>query len=281
MTPKKPRPNCRPRKPRHLRAALLGRRCTPIAAAITTAAGAAEEEVEEEVRPQKQPRRIFLVGLGGRDAGAVCLAGDHVGKAVQCNHGVARLQWNCATCTVAALDAEWTWHRPRDMGVALLQLAFHPSREVFCVRLKTADALAPGLQRLFQRAARGEVALVGFALDEDALRLRLGHGISLRKARCLDIQPWLSKESGRPKGISISLKDAVARHLGACIDKGAQLSDWEGPLTHTQLRYAAADAWCTLQLFARMPSSLLPLAPSLADLCWPTPARLKRPAQAR
>lgn len=212
-----------------------------------------------------QPRRVYLIGLGGRDAGAVCWDAASGEKATQCMHGIARFQRNCATSEVAAFDAEWTWHRPDTSGVALLQIGFWPSREVFCIRLRHTESgqgeLPPGLRRLFARGRRREVAMVGFALFNDALRLKLGHNLSLNESKAADLQPWCSEQANRLKGFPLSLRDAAWRFLGLDVDKGPRLSDWEGTLTHAQLRYAAADAWLTLRLFGAVPRAS-PLAAS-------------------
>lgn len=228
--------------------------------------------------------------------GAVDGAGEAAARACQCDHGPARLAWNCATCDVAAMDAEWTWYRPNETGVALLQLAFWPSQEVFCIRMRggcrsgvdadrpeggnvgscavagdaNADSsdgavfhrgpLPRGVRNLFARCGRGEAALVGFSLFNDAQRLRLGHGLSLKGAGAADLQPALA-----PQGHMVSLRNAVWQRLRHDMDKGPRLSDWEIRLSHSQLRYAADDAWHTLRLLARLPTDYPPPACSRAS----------------
>lgn len=45
---------------------------------------------------------------GCAQTGAVCWRPGGSGRAAQCEQGMARLRRNCATCLVAALDAEWS-----------------------------------------------------------------------------------------------------------------------------------------------------------------------------
>ena len=52
----------------------------------------------------------------------------------------------------------------------------------------------------------------------------------------------------RPKGFH-GLEECVTRELGRTLDKGQQTSDWSGPLTDEQLRYAALDAEVLLPLY--------------------------------
>merc|ERR1712194_406158 len=144
-------------------------------------------------------------------------------------------------------------------GVALLQLSFWPSREIFCLRLRGGPSgpdrgeLPPGLRILLARGQRGEAAIVGFALGEDMARLGVGHGLRLEQSAAFDLQPQCSRELKRLPGVCASLKDSVYRLLGEDIDKGQQCSDWEGPLSQGQLRYAADDAWWTMRLFGQLP----------------------------
>lgn len=195
-----------------------------------------------------QPSCVFLVSLAAD--GAVCWRPKMGEKASQCSRGLARLRRSCSTCRVAAFDAEWSWHRPISFGVALLQLAFWPSREVFCLRLARSRPLPRSVRRLLGRCGRGEASLVGFAIHEDSRRLAR-HGVCLRAGRAVDLQPWCTGEARRQAGMQISLAGASLERLGEFLDKGPRLSDWEGTLTHAQLRYAATDAWTTLRLFGK------------------------------
>lgn len=220
--------------------------------------------------PPALPRRVYLVSQGCQ--GASCWRLKHDARSQPCSHGVARFFRNCASCKVAALDAEWAWHRPTPAGVALLQLAFWPSCEVFCLRLRTAEAggpsvqagrLPPSVRRLFGRGARGEALVVGFAVRND-LR-RLWHAGLRRPGRVLDLQPWCTPPARRRLGLRISLADAAETFLGEGLDKGERLSDWEAPLSHAQLRYAAMDAWTTLRLLPAAPRRMEPAGADLSE----------------
>jgi len=208
---------------------------------------------------QSNPKCIYLMNHGAKSA--VCWRPSLDAKSGFCDRGVSRLRQRCASCRVVALDSEWTWHRTANNGVALLQLGFWPGGDVFCIRLTRPDAkggklpqrLPKSIRFLFERAARGEVAVVGFALHQDRLRLA-EHGLQLQRSGAMDLQPWCSSRAHRALGMQISLKDAAFKFLGEDLDKGPRMSDWEGPLTHAQLKYAALDAWTTLRLFGRQKS---------------------------
>eukprot|EP00929_Paragymnodinium_shiwhaense_P107330 TRINITY_DN73422_c0_g1_i1.p1 TRINITY_DN73422_c0_g1~~TRINITY_DN73422_c0_g1_i1.p1 ORF type:complete len:280 (+),score=41.26 TRINITY_DN73422_c0_g1_i1:74-913(+) len=220
----------------------------------------------------ERPRCIYLLRSNAHQA--VCWRPQEDSKSGFCSVGFERLAYNCRTCTVASFDAEWCWQRPIEAGVALLQLAFWPSGDVFCIRLALADdgedsstealdverspdgsriAQAPdSVKQLISRAEKDEVVLAGFSIHQDVKRL-VRHGILLPEQATVDMQPWCSGK--RP---SISLVGAALQHLGVYVDKGPRLSDWEGPLSHMQLRYAAEDAWITLRLYSAMPPQSLP-----------------------
>ncbi|CAE8622641.1 unnamed protein product, partial [Polarella glacialis] len=88
------------------------------------------------------------------------------------------------------------------------------------------------------------------------------HGLSLSSSRVLDVQPWCTEKAGRQPGQPISLTDAVFRQLGGeSMDKGSRMTDWEGELSHAQLRYAAIDAWAALRLFALSPVGAIVTTP--------------------
>jgi len=207
-------------------------------------------------RCPRLPRRIYMVTRHGTDA--VCWRPDKDTRASpRCDVGLSRFRRNCATCLVASLDAEWNWTWSVSEGCALLQVGFWPSCEVFCLRIhgrRRGPALGErGVGLLLRRSGRGETALVGFALSDDTRRLAY-HGLCLRSARALDIQPRCSGDARLAIGQPISLAGAAYKLLGEYVDKGQRLSCWDGPLSHAQLRYAAADAWVTLRLFRAVSS---------------------------
>merc|ERR1711865_334816 len=103
------------------------------------------------------------------------------------------------------------------------------------------------------RGGRQETIVVGFAIGGDSRRLE-HNGISLEEGRIIDLQPWLSRQADGKPGLSISLSNASFKHFGKHMGKEARLSDWEGPLSHAQLRYAATDAWATMRLFSLAPA---------------------------
>eukprot|EP00927_Polykrikos_kofoidii_P049571 TRINITY_DN43618_c0_g1_i1.p1 TRINITY_DN43618_c0_g1~~TRINITY_DN43618_c0_g1_i1.p1 ORF type:complete len:339 (+),score=29.93 TRINITY_DN43618_c0_g1_i1:43-1017(+) len=236
----------------------------------------------KEKRGSQLPRRIYLVGRNG--CGAVCCTPSKGDCFVPCATGLARFRYNCATCHAVGFDAEWAPCRPPTAGVALLQLSFWPSCEVFVLRLNgesscdsaghngfarngwsgrgrgwnAASEPAPppacpprGLRRLLGRCARGEALLAGFAIHQDTRRLDQ-HGLSLRDSGAVDIQMHCSGEERRQLGQPISLAAAAYKLLGEYLDKGPRMSNWEGRLTSAQLRYAAMDAWTTLRLLGQV-----------------------------
>merc|ERR1719265_1056401 len=143
------------------------------------------------LRPPALPKRVYLVSQGCQ--GASCWRLEQDARSQPCPRGVARLAHSCRTCRVAALDAEWASHRPTEAGVALLQIAFWPSCEVFCLRLRAKDSRLPGklplnVRLLFRRGACGDALVVGFAIGQDVKRL--WHSALRSPGSLLDLQPW-------------------------------------------------------------------------------------------
>lgn len=212
-----------------------------------------EEDPRQGLRlcQDEEPRRIYFLNVDA--TAAVCWRPRKKGnKAVSCQYGVARLKYNCRTCTAAAFDAEWTPTRPDDTGVALLQLAFWPSSEVFCIRMWKLQPAVRALRRLLLRTERGEAILAGFSIGSDSSRLK-HHGINLEQAKAIDLQLHCTSEVRLVCGGRVSLCNAALQFLRCCLDKDPQMSDWEGRLSHKMLHYAALDAWVTLRLLASAP----------------------------
>ncbi len=126
----------------------------------------------------------------------------------------------------------------RPNRVALLQLA--TPKEVFLFRLNKTG-ITNELISLFEE---DEIIKSGVAIRDDVRRLR-----SIRDfnpAGFLELQNY----SGFYGIESNSLKKLAAIVLGIKISKSQQLSDWEGKvLTEAQKRYAATDAWVSLQVY--------------------------------
>jgi ribonuclease D len=122
--------------------------------------------------------------------------------------------------------------------VSLLQLAIPD--EVFLFRLMYTG-LPDSLIRLFEDE---EIIFTGVAIGEDIRKLQ--------KIRHFNAKGFLElqKYSSFFRIEDNSLKKLAAIVMDIRISKSQQLSDWEArTLTEAQLRYAATDAWVSLEIY--------------------------------
>lgn len=85
-----------------------------------------------------------------------------------------------------------------------------------------------------------------------------------------------SLETGQHRGLSL----LVQSELGRPLDKTQQISDWEKrPLTLEQIRYAALDAVCLLQLYTILTTRALTIDPNFNTQ--PTIPPLRQPVKSR
>ena len=122
--------------------------------------------------------------------------------------------------------------------VALLQLA--TSDDAFLIRVPKTG-IPDALVSLFEDE---EIMKTGVAIKDDVRKLRAVR--DFRAAGFLELQEY----SGFFRIESNSLKKLAAIVLGIKISKSQQLTDWEANvLTEAQQRYAATDAWVSLEIY--------------------------------
>jgi ribonuclease D len=122
--------------------------------------------------------------------------------------------------------------------VSLIQLA--TPDEVFLFRINKTG-ITEELISLFEEE---EIIKIGVAIRDDIRRVRAIR--DFKPAGFLELQQY-SEYFGIE---SNSLKKLAAIVLGFRISKSQQLTDWGGEtLTEAQQRYAATDAWVSLQIY--------------------------------
>jgi len=140
------------------------------------------------------------------------------------------------------LDTETTGLDPHADRLRLIQLA--TPEHVYVVDCFAVDprSLAP----LFAHGSR----LIGHNLAFD-LRFLLANGLPIPDGDHLfdtmHASQLLASGTPEPRGTH-TLAGVTERHLGVRIDKTEQHADWSGPLSASQLRYAAIDAAILLPL---------------------------------
>jgi DNA polymerase-1 len=158
------------------------------------------------------------------------------------SHDLEALLPHLEAAPVLGLDLETTGLDPHRDRVRLLSLAL-PDGRAYLVDLFRVDPRALG--RLF--GVEGPV-LVGHNLKFDlGFLTRLGLALPTG-ARLHDTA--LCEQLLRAEGRMPALSDLAREYLGLTLDKRHQTSDWSGPLSESQLAYAAADASVVLRLRA-------------------------------
>ena len=129
------------------------------------------------------------------------------------------------------LDIETTALNPRDGRLRLLQLAL-PAGTLVIDTDRVSD-----LSAVFE--ALSGVEVVGHNLKFDlSFLLPLG----FTPGRAFDTMLASQVLDAGDRALKHNLADVCERHLGEAVDKAGQKSNWSGPLTEDQLRYAARDA---------------------------------------
>ncbi len=151
---------------------------------------------------------------------------------------------------VLAVDGETTGLDPlRDM-LCLLQVATPEHTFVIDVRRCPVQTVAP--------VFTAEHRIVGHNLKFD-LEFLVAAGLPWPVGEILDTMLAVQVlGAGTPEGLlkGNGLQAVVKRYLGIALDKTAQTSDWSGPLSDAQLRYAAIDAAILLPLADALDTAL-------------------------
>lgn len=159
------------------------------------------------------------------------------------------------TVKILGMDLEWKpmskdgpYHR-----TALLQL-YSPNCAVI-IRLNKLIDEANGFQHfvfppLLAKILQSEtIQKVGLGLRYDVQRLR--HDFNIHCSACYDIADLPIYPYCHPKGLA----GLAALFLGIKISKKMQTSNWEAPrLSAQQIRYAAADAYLSRELYIALAS---------------------------
>ena len=88
---------------------------------------------------------------------------------------------------------------------------------------------------------------IGIATAQDMKELKRDYGV--RAQNILDLNQ-LAKRRGYK---NVGARNLAGLILGIRISKSKQMSNWEAfPLSESQVRYAATDAWVCLEIFSRL-----------------------------
>ena len=172
--------------------------------------------------------------------------------------GLAFLAEQVEGAVRVALDLETTGLQAVTDEPRLLQLGL-PDGEVAVVDLFEVGGLGPVADAL--RSAE----VVGHNIGFDLGFLR--HHFSVQPRRALDTMlasRVLDCGRRRPRGFH-GLAEVTARTLRVRLPKGEQRSDWSGPLSEAQIKYAARDVAVLLPLYERLRADIdrLGLGPTL------------------
>ncbi|KAI9710593.1 MAG: hypothetical protein M1828_002144 [Chrysothrix sp. TS-e1954] len=184
---------------------------------------------------------------------------------------------------VLGFDMEWKSNGavgPK-ARVSLIQVACEDRIALFHIARHKgsapAELIAPSLRTLIQSPA---IAKTGVAiLNADGRRLRNDLGLDPQGLFELShLHRVVEYANRKPELVSkklVKLTYLAQRHLGRPLDKGpVRTSDWSKPLTPTQVRYAASDAYVGFRLYHAMEAKRMkmlprPPRPSFAELHLP------------
>lgn len=146
---------------------------------------------------------------------------------------------------VLAVDLETGGLDPHRHPIRLVQLAAE-GMPVLVVNLRAY--LPEGLPQLHEILATKAVKV--FQNAKFDLQFLLPLGIYPKPVFDTMLAGRLLYMPGKPR--RVNLRALAAEYLGEDLDKGLQTSDWDGPLTESQIEYAARDAHILLRLRQRM-----------------------------
>jgi DNA polymerase I len=152
--------------------------------------------------------------------------------------------------SILAIDGETTGLDPHQDRLCLLQVATPEHTFVIDARRCAMQALAP--------VFTVEHRIIGHNLKFD-LKFLVAAGLPWPMGEILDT--LLAAQvigAGTPEGLlkGNGLEAVVKRYLGISLDKSAQTSDWSGPLSDVQRRYAAIDAAILIPLAEALDAAL-------------------------
>lgn len=142
--------------------------------------------------------------------------------------------------TMLGFDTETrpSFRRGLSYGVSLLQLSI--DHKAWLIRLNKVGLSA----EICSLLESDEIMKIGVAIRDDIRGLQKLH--SFQPRNFVDLQT-MAKERGLE---DFSLKKLAAHVMGVKISKRQRLSNWESDmLSSAQIKYAATDAWVSLQIY--------------------------------
>lgn len=146
-------------------------------------------------------------------------------------------------CTVVGIDTETkpSFTRGTHHKVSLVQIS--TLNHCFLFRLNKIDFPAA----LAEFLANENIKKIGLSLRDDLSGLNKHH--KFKPANCVDIQT-IAQNYGI---LELGLQKIYAILFGKKISKSQRLTNWENTeLTEPQQRYAATDAWASLQIYLEL-----------------------------
>jgi ribonuclease D len=145
--------------------------------------------------------------------------------------------------TIVGIDTETkpSFTRGTHHKVSLVQIS--TLDHCFLFRLNKIDFPAS----LAEFLADENIKKIGLSLRDDLAGLNKHH--KFRPANCIDIQTIIQSYGV----LELGLQKIYAILFGKKISKSQRLTNWENPeLTEQQQRYAATDAWASLQIYLQL-----------------------------
>ena len=163
-------------------------------------------------------------------------------------------------------DLEWTVQYSNNgvkkSPIGLIQFAlqdtiylFHVARCSLSRPRMTKDGFRSGqLPRILHELLnRTDIIKVGSCVNNDITLLNQQYGLEMKKG--IDLASL-----ARSRGVDLSNNGSSLKALAACVlkkhlpkeEEGIRISDWDGPLGDKQKRYAALDAYVSLQIWTKL-----------------------------